>query len=82
MYENHYTEAVKWFQLVNDNLSRYLIFLIAFKLKDEFTMEEYKTEIKEEDLNLKPVFIYKEKMIDPQEIIKWKGKEKFKNSRE
>lgn len=70
MYENHYTEAIKWFQLVNDDLSRYLIYLIAFKLKDEFIMQEYKAEAKEEDLNLNPVFIYKDQMIHPKEIVK------------
>jgi len=70
MYENHYTEAIKWFQLVNDGLSRYLIYLIAFKLKDEFIMQEYKTDIEKLDLKLKPVFVYRDRIIYPKEIVK------------
>jgi hypothetical protein len=70
MYENHYAEAIKWFQLVNDDLSRYLIYLTAFKLKDEFIMQEYKTDVEKLDLKLKPVFVYRDRIIYPKEIVK------------
>ncbi len=42
--EKHYSEAIKWFQLVDDNDSTIMILLNAYKLGDFFLFSQYYTE--------------------------------------
>ncbi len=42
--EKHFSEAIKWFQLVNDRDAIFMILLNAFKLGDLFLFSEYYSE--------------------------------------
>ena len=39
--EKHYAEAIKWFQLVEDDDANLMILLCAYKLGDSFLFSEY-----------------------------------------
>lgn len=66
--ENHYTEAIKRFQLVDDDDARLLILCCAYKIQDRYIFEEYKSSLPGEgrflkQLGIKPVFVYEGKII-------------------
>jgi len=49
--EKHFSEAIKWFQLVQDHDATFMILLNAFKLGDSFLFSEYyKEDIKRGNL--------------------------------
>jgi phosphoglycolate phosphatase-like HAD superfamily hydrolase len=69
--EKHYTEAIKWFQLVNDKDAVVMILLNAYKLGDRFLFDEYYSLAGEgsffEGENIKP-FLKKENVLIPVDI--------------
>lgn len=69
IYENHYTEAIKWLQLVGDDFSKHIIYILVFKLKDNFMMDSYKDHKVFEYKDLKPVFEYRGNLLDIRDII-------------
>lgn len=61
--ENHYTEAIKRFQLVDDGDARLLILSCAYKIQDRYIFEEYRNSLSGEgkllrQFGIKPVFVY------------------------
>ncbi|WP_028950991.1 hypothetical protein [Sulfurihydrogenibium subterraneum] len=71
--ENHFSEAIKRFQLVECDESVLLILACSYKTRDEFVFQEYKhKQFKEcgflKKYSIKPVFIY-EKILKPIESI-------------
>ncbi len=78
--ERHYTEAIKNLQLSNTKDALLMIIISAFKLADEFLMEEYLREIKNyrgdfsifNKYNFYPFFKYEENFIriDKEDIHK------------
>jgi len=57
--ENHFTEAVKWFQLSDCRDAPLIIALLSLKVGDTFMFEEYKNEKSEKDcLNKLGVDVY------------------------
>lgn len=69
IYENHYTEAIKWLQLIGDDFSKHIIYILAFKLKDNFVMDNYKNYKNFEYKDLKPIFEYKGKLFDIRTFV-------------
>lgn len=61
--ENHYTEAIKRFQLVDDEDARFLILCCAYKIKDDYILQEYKNSFPARGMflkrfNIRPSFVY------------------------
>lgn len=75
--ENHFSEAIKRFQLVNCKEAVLLILACSYKTKDDFIFNEYKAKFEEvrecgflSKYSVKPVFIYDKKIIPLNQILK------------
>lgn len=72
--ENHYTEAIKRFQLVDDDDARLLILSCAYKIQDRYVFEEYKSSLSGNGrllklFGLKSMFLYEGKTIKIDSLI-------------
>ncbi|PMP77263.1 MAG: hypothetical protein C0178_03155 [Sulfurihydrogenibium sp.] len=74
--ENHFSEAIKRFQLVDCKEAVILILACSYKTRDEFVFNEYKEKLSTDDCKLfskygiKPVFLYEGNVLDLNEILK------------
>lgn len=72
--ENHYTEAIKRFQLVDDGDARLLILSCAYKIQDRYIFDEYKNSFAENGkllkiLGIKPYFLYEESLVGLENVL-------------
>lgn len=72
--ENHYTEAIKRFQLVDDQDAKFLILCCAYKIQDSYILQEYKDSLSKkgkllETFSLRPYFVYEENLIEPKDVL-------------
>jgi hypothetical protein len=74
--ENHFSEAIKRFQLVNCKEAVLLILACSYKTKDDFIFNEYRSKILEiqdcgffKKYSIKPTFLYGEKTLPLDKIL-------------
>ncbi|MEJ5173546.1 MAG: hypothetical protein WHT47_07510 [Hydrogenothermaceae bacterium] len=75
--ENHYTEAIKRFQLVDDSDSNLMILACAYKIQDKYIFDSYKSKSLSggtlfSKFRFYPYFMYEDNLKD---IIKFLKKE-------
>lgn len=73
--ENHYTEAIKRFQLVDSPDADLLILMCSYKLQDSFILNEYKDKKTEggeffKYLKVSPYFYYEGEIVKKSQLLK------------
>ncbi|MEZ0324008.1 MAG: hypothetical protein ABWJ98_06850 [Hydrogenothermaceae bacterium] len=76
--ENHYTEAIKRFQLVDDPDANSIILACAYKIQDKYIFDSYKSKALSggslfEKFGFYPYFMYEDKTEEISKLLKDEG---------